>query len=835
MEEFFYDNIARWPINKARKIYTVEVLKLLRPVLLKKLGRSLTLSPYPMYRNYFKTSLRGLMRNPLTSFINVFGLSVAIGICLIVYAFLLYDRSIDQFHVNKHALYLTTFSTEHDGERQQYGLTPRPLGDRLRQDFAQIKNVCRMEEARVVIKHEDNVFHEQVRYVDPSFLDMFTFPLKWGTPHTLSDMNSIILSDDMSVKYFGDTNPLGLDVLVIFNDTTKKVFKVSGVAAPFPKSHDIGFDFLVHFDNVKVADPTYNADDWRALLPATFIQLDDPTGLRAVEQQMKQYQALQNEVQPERPLAAFSFEPLTTLHERASSLRDAIVHDYNAEGRMGMPIIAIFMIVLACFNYINIAIVSASKRLKEIGVRKVIGANRRKVMIQFLSENVVVTSFAACIGIILCYFVFLPWFVQFSGWPLELPLLHGNLWVFLAALLLLTAIVSGLYPALYISNFDAVKIFRGSLQFGKHNPFTRVFLCVQLVLACITITAGVVFTQNNHFQNNRSWGYDQKHVVYANVPDAPAYDRLLAAMKQQPGVIQSAGSIDHLGKTFSSVLLRQPSHQQYEAGRLAVDAHYFETMGLRLVAGRGFREDSENDRRALVVNELLVHELKLTHPLGQQFEIDGVPYEIIGVVHDFHHRNFFNPIQPAVFTLAARNDYRYLSLRVEHGAEERTYQALLQQWAKLYPEIPFQGGHQADTWGTYFHSVNRSETFNKVIASIAILLASLGLYGLVTLNVSGRIKEFSIRKILGAGVKNITTGLLRQYVALITVSLLIGAPLSYFFARAYLAMLFAYPMPMDYSGTGIALFILLGIVLLVIATQIRRVLRSSSVEGLKME
>lgn len=835
MEEQFYYNIERWPVKKAKRIYAVEVIKLLRPVLLKKLGHPITLPSYPMYRNYFKTSFRGLMRNPLTAFINVFGLSVAIGICLIVYAFMLYDRSIDQFHVNKHEIYLTTFTADREGETQQYGRAPRPLGERLRQDFAQIKNVCRVEEGKVVIKNEDNVFHEQIRYVDPSFLDMFTFPLKWGAPKSLSDLNSIILSEDMSIKYFGNDNPLGRDILVIFNDTTKKTFKVSGVAAAFPKSRDIEFDFLVHFDNTKVADRTYDTDDWSAFLPATFIQVENSVSLLAIEHHLAPYKKLQNEALPDRPLVAFSFEPLTTLHEKASTLHDAIVHDDNVEGRIGMPIIAVFMIVLACFNYINIAIVSASKRLKEIGVRKVIGANRRKVIMQFLSENVVVTSFAAGIGIILCYFVFLPWFVQFSGWELELPLLHGDLWLFLIALLLFTALVSGLYPALYVSHFEPVKIFRGSLQFGKRNPFTRVFLCVQLILACMTITAGVVFTQNNHFQNNRSWGYDQKHVVYANVPDAPAFDRLHAAMKQQPGILQSAGSADHLGRKISPVLLRQPSHQQYEAGRLAVDANYFETMGLRLIAGRGFQEDSENDRRAFVVNESLVRTLKLKQPLGQQFELNGTPYEIIGIVQDFHSQNFFNEIRPTVFTLAAPGDYRYLSLRVESGVEERAYQALQQQWAKLYPEIPFQGGHQVDTWGTYFHQVNRSETFNKVIATIAVLLASLGLYGLVTLNVSGRIKEFSIRKMLGAGIRSIAAVMLRQYTSLVAISLLLGAPLSYLFAQAYLDMLFAYPMPLDYTGTAIALIILATIVLSVIATQIRRIVKLRSVEGLKME
>jgi hypothetical protein len=306
-------------------------------------------------------------------------------------------------------------------------------------------------------------------------------------------------------------------------------------------------------------------------------------------------------------------------------------------------------------------------------------------------------------------------------------------------------------------------------------------------------------------------------------------------MKQQPGVLQLAGSADHVGKKISTVLLHQPSHPQYEPGRLAIDANYFETLGLRLLVGRGFREDSETDRRAFVVNESLVRALKLKHPLGQQFELNGMPYEIIGVVQDFHSQNFFNEIRPTVFTLAAPGDYRYLSLRVENGKEERAYQALQQQWATLYPEIPFQGGHQVDTWGTYFHQVNRSETFNKVIATIAVLLASLGLYGLVTLNVSGRIKEFSIRKMLGAGMKSIASVMLRQYAALLAVSLLFGAPLSYLFAQAYLDMLFAYPMPLDYTGTAIALIILVAIVLSVIATQIRRILMLRSVEGLNMD
>jgi putative ABC transport system permease protein len=788
-----------------------------------------------MFKNYFKVAIRGLLKNPLSSFINVFGLAVAIGICIVVYAFMEYDYKIDKFHENKDVVFLTTFFADRDGALQQYGQTPRPLGEMLMADFSQIKKICRIEDRNAVIKQDDYVFHEPVRYVDPEFLEMFTFPLKWGNAKSLEDANSIILSEEMSIKYFGEENPIGQEILIIFDEKTKKAFKVTGVAEEFPKSHDIHFNFLINFENIRVADRTYDLSDWGKFLAATLIQVESPSDVIPIERGLEKYKVLQNEAQPDWAISSFTFEPLATLHERSSQIRNAISQDYNVEGRIGMPIIAIFMLALACFNYINIALVSAAKRLKEIGVRKVIGANRMRVIIQFLTENVVITCFALVIGMALGIGIFLPWFVQFSGWDLEVKLLNQNLWIFLIALALLTGIVSGIYPAFYISKFEAVKIFKGSQQFGRKNPLTKLFLGVQLVLACMTITCGVVFTQNNTFQNNRSWGYEQKGALYLEVPDQLAYDKFNSVLNQDSNVISVAGSTDHLGKNVSTALVRMDANKHYEVNRLSVDANYFETMGLKLIKGRGFHKDSENDKQAVVVNKLLAKNLNLVEPIGQLFEIDSIKYEVIGVLNEFHTDNFFNEIKPTLFTVANEENFRYLSLRVKSGSEKKTYQVLQNQWSILYPEIPFQGGYQEDVWTSYFHSVGRSEKFNKVLATIAVLLASLGLYGLVSLNVSGRVREFSIRKTLGANHKNITSVIMKQYVWLTVISLAIGAPISYFFAKAYLNMLFAYPMPIHNSGIIISLLILLLVLFAVIFTQVIKVIKSNPVKGLKIE
>ncbi len=425
MEEIFYDNAERLTVKKAKRIYTWEMVKLLRPILLKNLDFIERINQYGMLKNYFKVSFRGLMKNPVNSFINVFGLAVAIGLAVFAYGFARWTYSTDQFHENKHSVYLTTFFADRDGVDQQYGTTPRPLGEMLRQDFSQIKNVCRIEDCNMVMKYEDNVFHQRVRYADPAFLEMFTFPLKWGTAKSLEDVNSIILSENMSEKYFGDENPIGRTILMIFGKDQSKAFKVTGVAAKFPNSLTINFGFLINFDNFRTTDPNYDFHDWNAFVNATFVQVDS-ADLISIKSKMEKYKSLQNKAaNDDWAIGSFSFEPLSTLHEESEYIKDDISRSSkdNYTSIWFMTVIAAFMLVLACSNYINIAIATAAKRLKEIGVRKSIGATRKIVIVQFLIENIVLTFFALLIGLILGYTFFIPGFELLWNFDMDFRLI----------------------------------------------------------------------------------------------------------------------------------------------------------------------------------------------------------------------------------------------------------------------------------------------------------------------------------------------------------------------------------------------------------------------------
>lgn len=788
-----------------------------------------------MFRNYFKVSLRGLLKTPVNSFINVFGLAIAIGITVFAYAFARWTYNTDQFHTHRNEVYLVTFFAERDGALQEFGLSPRPLAEVMKQDFTHIDKTCRVEDRNVVVKYEDHVFHERIRFTDPEFLEMFTFPLASGTASSLMDVNSIILSEDMSVKYFGDKDPIGREMLIKFNESTSKAFKVTGIAKAFPDARTIGFDFLVNFANIRTADPEVRAEDWTSFLNATFVQIEDSTQLASIRAGMEKYRIIQNKaVEEDWAIRSFSFEPLATLHRRSSEIRDDISmsSDGKYQSIIFVAIISVFMLALSCFNYINIAIVTAAKRLKEIGVRKTIGATRMVMIVQFLIENLVTTSVALFTGLILGTFVFIPWIESITYHNFEFTWNDPNLWIYLPVILVLTGIASGLYPSLYISRIQVAGILKGSVVFGKRNPITKIFLGVQLVLACILITAGVMFSQNTDFMKKRSWGYDQHHVQYVSVPNATAFENLRTLVEREPDVLSVSGSHHHLGRTHAKTILKFPDHQM-EVDELAVDARYLQTMGLSLLEGRSFIENSTADQFNVIVNESFA--AARPNPLDATFRIDSIEYSIVGVVKDFHSYSFFRKVNPAIFRLSSPDNVRYLSVKVREGSEQQVAAALKKNWLQLYPETPFDGGYQEDVWGSYYAQLDKHSKVWKGFAFIAVLLAGLGLYGLVMLNVTGRRKEFSVRKILGAGVASIGRNILSQYIILFAIAFLIGAPLSYLLNKMLFDTIYWYHMPITYTGPMAAVVILILVLLLTVSTQILSVAKANPVEGLKEE
>ncbi|MBL7842847.1 MAG: ABC transporter permease [Cyclobacteriaceae bacterium] len=838
MEEIFHEHAECFSARKAKRIYTWEIIKLLRPNLIRNFEFVNQLIQYSMFKNYVKVSVRGLLKSPVNSFINIFGLAAAIGFSIFFYAFVVYTFKRDQFHENKNVVFLSTFTASREGALRQYGQSPRPLGELLKQDFPQVTKVCRVEDQNVIVKHGDNIFNERIRFVDPAFLDMFTFPLKWGISASLSDVNSIVISEPMAEKYFGDENPIGQSLLVKFSAENGKEFKVTGVAKKFPSSRSFDFHFLINFENLRTAQPGFDLHDWSAFHRATFVQVAQPSDIKIVEEGMEKYKRTQNEaVEKDWAIASFQFEPLATLHIKTDEIREDVFREGTQSNITSIKFltgVCTLMLLLACFNYINIAISTSVKRLKELGVRKTIGATRRLVIVQFLSENIVVTFFAMLVGILLGWLVVIPWFEGLWDFSMEFSLNDPRLWMYLPMIMLITALASGIYPAIYISRFQTVTILKGSVRFGQKNPVTKIFLGFQLVLACMFITSAIVFTMNGDYLANRSWGYSNRDVIYTAVENESVYQQLNDVMQRNPKVLSISGSAQHIGKNHQTTILHFPD-KDFEADRLSVGPTYFNTMGIELVSGRAFKDFDGSDKNAVVVNETMAKNLSWVNPIGQQFRIDSITYEVVGVAKDFHSYSFFSLLRPTFFTVADKKDFRFLALKVNREQEQLAFEDLKKAWATLYPEIPFNGGYQEDVWGNYYEEMGIHGHVWRVFASVAVILAMLGLYGLVAINISGRVKEFSIRKILGADYKNISNNIFKQYYVLIIVSLFVSVPLSFIFIKSVLDFAYDYHMPVTIWVVMMAASLLIAVVIATVATQTIKVFKTNPVEGLKTE
>lgn len=836
LEEAFDENVEAFGLRHARRTYRKEVLKMLRPSVIRFWQTPTFFNHTIMLKNYFKTSMRSLLKNPTTALINLFGLSAAIGICILVYGFARWTYGMDDFHEHRQEIYLATFTADRDGDLQQNGTSPRALGTALVTDFPQIDMMTRIQDQQVIIKSGDEVFHEGLRMTDQAFLEMFTFPLKWGDITSLGDINSIVLSEEMSIKYFGDNNPVGETMEVIFGQGRSKQFTIGGVGIAFPTPHALHFDFLANIENLTVADPIIDMNAWNENVGATLVKVDDPQDMRVIESGMGKYIALQNGVESDWQISSFIFEPMTTLDQKSESMRNEVwwgsIRNYTAINFL--IVIASFLMTLACLNYINIAIVSSSKRLKEIGIRKSIGATRRVVLVQFLVENIFVTTIALFLGLFLGIKVVIPWFETISDFDMGFNIYDWRLWVYLPAILIFTGLISGVYPALYISRFHVVSILKGKVKFGNKNMLTKIFLGLQLIVASILITSAVMFTQNTNYIAKRSWGYQPQDVVYAQLNDAQSLQRLEEAIKQNPDVMLTSTSVQHLGRSIATEVVGLPD-RDFEVQNLMVDEDYFETMRLELKQGRVFDDQLASDHQTVIVNEQLVEKLDLQQPIGKVFKINSANYEVIGVMEDFHHNSFYEAVRPTIFTLVDEDMGAFLAIRSREGSVDQVYQQLQEEWTIIQPNEPFTGGYQTDVWGYYFEEINNHAQFWTGIAIIAVLLAGLGLYGLVTLNVSGRLREFSIRKTLGAEMMSLIQIVLNQYTLLFIMALMIGAPASYFAVREMFDVAYTYHVPMNLLGVIIAVGLLLSTLLFVIGIQVKKVAKEDPVKGLRLE
>ncbi len=729
-----------------------------------------------MLKNYFKLAYRNLLRNKLVSLINIVGLSVAIAAAITVFLYLQNEWSKDHFHENGDRIFMVEYTVDYNEETQVHGTVPMPLGQALATDFPQIEQFARVDNWRSSVYLEDRVFHESVSFVDPSFFEVFSFPLDKGTPQVLDAPNAVIISAKLADKFFQDQDPIGQALTIVFGNDEKKIFTVKGVAAPFPANAGLRFSIVAGM-NAYTSISGVNMNDWQNHTSGTFIQLQDVANAALIASKMNKYVAVQNEANENLQIQSFVLDnlihPNPRAHEvidRPSSITHPLVIFLSA-------LLAPLMMALSCFNYINISLGVAGKRLKEIGIRKVIGGKKIQLVGQFMTENLLLCSLALILGLLFAHEALIPLFNASQSHQISLSFTDTpSLWFFLAALLAFVAIASGAYPAFYISAFQPTAIFKGSQQIIKKNKLTQLFLGIQFVLAFgIVITAVLLLTMGKKWMN-LDWGYQPDSTFIVRLDHAEQYDILKNEFETVPYVHQIAGSVNHVGQFISRSQLKIGEHMA-EAVQFQVSADYFTTLGLELDQGRFFDPNRPvADSQTVVVNQIFADQQKWTNPLGKSLLRENQRYEVIGVAKNFKVTGQSDQLPVAIF-LENDNAYNYLAIRHTAGTGEQVEALVEDKWASLYPNIPLQCFPQELVFEDFYKSVQRGYTNLCYIAGLALLIACMGLLGLSIQNYTRFLKEASIRKVFGASVGQVLLLANRNFILLLVVASIIATGL----------------------------------------------------------
>ena len=556
------------------------------------------------------------------------------------------------------------------------------------------------------------------------------------------------------------------------------------------------------------------------------------------------YIGLQNTARPDLEFERFYFVPFAEMFLTSDATRAYILTESLHPAAIVSPaVIAMLLLLMACFNFMNTAIAFAGKRLKEIGVRKVMGGLRRQLIGQFMGESMLLCVIAFALALLLAE-IFAP--AYSSLWPyLDLQVDYVDnapLLVFLAALLLATGLIAGAYPAFYISSFNPVNILKGRQQLAGLNLFTRTLLTIQLSIAVMVILAGIVFTNNARFQETVDLGYDREMVLMVPLGEPERYTTYRDALVQNPDILNVAGSRSHIGySAFGRVAETLPTSQgepiKGEIDVYLIGEGYLETMGLRIVEGRAFDLDMDTDfTDAVMVNQTFARQFGLAEPVGQTIIIDSTRYEVVGVFEDFLDAGVWDVVDPGALRLTTPDQYFYLSARVRSDRLEEANAFLRQTWQRLVPEEPYDGLSQNEEVLAEAKTINRGiKTTFFYIALLAIVIAAAGLFGLMSLTIARRTKEIGIRKVLGASVFSVGRLINKDFIVMLLIASVAGSVAGYFVIKMLLDSIWAYHGGVGLLPSLLATLLMFVIALTTVGWQVYKIATSNPVQALRYE
>lgn len=791
-----------------------------------------------MFQNYFIIAARNLSRNRGLSYINIAGLAIGMACFILIFLFVGDELSYDRFHEKASRIYRIGLKGN-IGDRKFIGSTSQaPLARTLLEEFPEVEASTRIQPGiNTVITYEEKSFFEtRYLYVDSSFFKVFSFPLVRGNPATaLARPHTMVLTESTAEKYFGDEDPLGK----ILHEADGNDFMVTGVAMDVPKNSHFHFDVLASIKTL----PDSEEENWLRDYIYTYIVLKEgysPVQFEAkLPEFMKRHVGLQiseglgitfDDWEASGNSMNFYLDPLITiyLHSEAS-------HQIEPIGDITyvyfFSIIAFFILLLACINFTNLTSAKSAIRAREVGMRKVMGSSRGKLIIQFLAESTFMTVIALLFSLVIVELL-LPLFSNLSGKELSIQYL-SNWFVFPGFLLLIIGVglLSGSYSAFSISSFKVLPVIRGEVTSGARRAWFRSGLVIfQYAISIAIIICTVVVYQQLQFIRNKKLGFRKEHVMV--IDRAYGLDEKVTVFKEEilkhPGAFYGSitSAIPGMSGWDGAVFQREdsPSEELFHFRLLRGDYELLNTFGYELVQGRFFSEELPSDSMAFIINETAARDLGLKDPIGKKIvEVtegldDRMEHEVIGVVKDFHFNSLRDPIENLVIFIPRFNFPRYMSFRIDSRQSKELIKHAEKTWIKMVPDQPFHYFFLEENFNALHQTEQRTGRVFGVFSLLAIFIASLGMLGLASFMAEQRTKEIGIRKVLGASVYQIVQLFSKEFFLWGLIANLLAWPVAYWVMDSWLQN-FAYRPTMPYWAFFVAASIALFFAILTISVQ----------------
>jgi len=782
-----------------------------------------------MIKNYLLITFRSLMKNKLFILINVFGMGIAIACCITAYLNWEYSANWDKGHVNADKIYRVQFWREFQGKRERYGMAPMPLAGYIKQNFKDVNETVRYMSSYCDMRIGDEVFGDQIAYADSAFFELFTYELKHGSFANFYDKGKIFISDKIARKYFNKEDVVGqlLTQIVLGKDGVRrpKEFEIGGVFTKPPLNSSLGFDVITLFDNFWDVnlEPDLNETSWKKWSHVLFLKINEPSNVTLVNKQLQQYLEPQNKAREDFKISEYYLENFDGMMQR-NRANPRMDSDYLGGGIPNEAIVvpaimSILLLLLACFNFTNTSIAISSRRLKEIGIRKVLGGMRKQLIAQFLGENLVLCFLGLIAGLLMA-----EWLVPTydAMWPwLELNLSYAEnigLLLFIVLLLLATALIAGSYPSFYITSFEPVSILKGKAKFGGTNWFTRILLGGQFVISLLAIIMGVAFYQNGNYQRDYDLGFATHGVISAWVNNEGSFNTYRDALAGNKDIDVIAGSRHHVPFNFYNDPVKYEALER-EVDIMEVGDNYFEAMDMTLLSGRKFLKDSETDRKeSVIVTEELVKQFGWTdNPIGKRLVwMDTTQLYVVGVAKNVFARALWQPIQPLMIRYIAPYKYQQLVVKTDPKKIASVNEFMEKKWKEVFPNTLY-GGRMIDQEMSESNEINKNvSVMFGFLGMFAALMTGIGLFTLVSLNIEKKMKEIGVRKVLGASVANIAGVINLEFIINLGIATIVGGTLGYLVANWLMDSIWEYYLKLSFISLTISVAVMIAIALLAV-------------------